>query len=418
MKVVGLITEYNPFHNGHEYHIKEAKRITGADYVVVVMSGNFVQRGAPAITDKYTRTKMALSCGADLVIELPTFYATASAEYFAFGSVQLLDSLGFIDFICFGSECGDITLLDSIATLLKDEPVLYKELLTAKLKQGLTFPLARKEALTAYLHDNITEISTPLYKLEELLASPNNILGIEYIKALKTLSSKIQPITIKRIVNNYHDTSLSHSISSASAIRAAFASEILNKAIQSTIPTNAYPYFEENYMRTLPIFENDFSSMLYYKLLHETEENLATYLDVTTELAKRMKNYLPQYLSYTQFVDLVKSKNITQTRVQRMLLHILLGIKQDIFQVDKVKTPNYIRILGIKRSATSLLKKSTINNLLPIITKVADAKQVLSPEQWKLFQLDLNSSHLYNQVVYQKYTTIIPDEYRYGVIFF
>lgn len=416
MNIVGLITEYNPFHNGHEYHIREAKRVTNADYVIVVMSGNFVQRGAPAITDKYTRTKMALSAGADLVIEIPTCYATASAEFFASGSVRLLEGLGCVTHICFGSECGKISILQSIASLLLKEPEEYKNYLSSFVKSGMTFPLARKEAVISYLKHH-TKDKHLIEDYEAILSSPNNILGIEYIKALMTSSSDIIPVTIKRIMNNYHDEEITHSISSASAIRKTFADGFPRRQLEATIPSDAFAIFADRYQQSLPIFEDDFSPLLYYKLLQSSEEELASYLDVNIEIAKRMKNLLPQFLSFRQFVELLKSKNLTQTRVQRMLLHILLGIRQDIFIDGVADSPNYIRILGMKKSASHLIRKSTANNSLPIITKVADAPSLLSLKQLALFQIDLDASHLFNQIVYQKFGTSLPDEYRYGVIF-
>lgn len=175
MKIVGLITEYNPFHNGHLYHMQKAKEITGADSVIAVMSGNYVQRGAPAIMPKHLRAEMALEAGIPLVLELPVCYASGSAEYFADGAISLFEKLGCIDSICFGSECGDYYLLEKVAHVTADEPEAYKQTLQDALKQGLSFPLARQAALKAYFQDP---------SLDDILEQPNNILGIEYIKAL------------------------------------------------------------------------------------------------------------------------------------------------------------------------------------------------------------------------------------------
>ena len=182
MKIVGLITEYNPFHNGHEYHIQQAKKITGADYCIAVMSGNYVQRGAPAFLPKHLRADMALRSGCDLIIELPVCYATGSAEYFAKGAISILNNLGCVDFICFGSECGEYNKLEKIASLLAEEPEDFKSLLQNNLKSGKTFPLARQQALKDYLNDD---------SLDCILEEPNNILGIEYIKALILSDSKM-----------------------------------------------------------------------------------------------------------------------------------------------------------------------------------------------------------------------------------
>ena len=214
MKIVGLITEYNPFHNGHLYHIKESLRVTGADAAVVVMSGDYVQRGTPAIMPKRIRAEMALMCGAGAVFELPVCYATGSAELFALGSVSLLESLGIVDSICFGSECNDLPILEQLAELLLEEPEAYQILLKDYLKQGMSFPRARQEAILSYTEDP---------RFAEILRNPNNILGIEYLKAIKKLGSRMEPYTIARRGAQYHDEELDSDYSSATAIRSLLA---------------------------------------------------------------------------------------------------------------------------------------------------------------------------------------------------
>ena len=193
MKIVGLITEYNPFHNGHLYHIKESLRVTGADAAVVVMSGDYVQRGTPAIMPKRIRAEMALMCGAGAVFELPVCYATGSAELFALGSVSLLESLGIVDSICFGSECNDLPILEQLAELLLEEPEAYQILLKDYLKQGMSFPRARQEAILSYTEDP---------RFAEILRNPNNILGIEYLKAIKNLEAGWNLIRLQGVVHS------------------------------------------------------------------------------------------------------------------------------------------------------------------------------------------------------------------------
>ena len=217
MKVVGIITEYNPFHNGHAYQIQEIKKRTGADYVVVAMSGDFVQRGTPAIIDKYARTQMALSCGVNLVIELPTLWATASAEYFAMAGVTLFEKMGCVDILCFGAETDDLPLLSVLAEIIAEEPDGYRELLSVYLKEGLAFPVARGKALCSYLKEQEKSASATqefssknvvlnLDAVSSILSEPNNILAIEYLKALKRRNSSIQPYLLKREGAGYHDT--------------------------------------------------------------------------------------------------------------------------------------------------------------------------------------------------------------------
>ena len=213
MKVVGIIAEYNPFHKGHEYQIRYAREILGADYIVVAMSGDFVQRGAPALMEKHLRAEMALLGGADLILEMPVQTATASAEGFAAGGVSLLDGLGVVDELCFGSECGDTETLMNIAQILIKEPFEYRKLLQQNLRTGMSFPAARSSALIRYMREKATSVHNTFgvssEHIELILSSPNNILGIEYCKALLRLNSRILPHALLRKGCGYHDTDFS-----------------------------------------------------------------------------------------------------------------------------------------------------------------------------------------------------------------
>ena len=261
MKIVGLITEYNPFHNGHLYHIQEALRATGADAAVAIMSGNYVQRGAPALMPKHLRARMALEAGVAAVIELPVWCACGSAEYFAAGAVSILDRLGCVDVICFGSECGDVSLLEKAARITAQEPEAYRGLLKEGLRDGLSFPRARQKALSLFLGDD---------RAGEVLAEPNNILGVEYIKAILQQKSSLGFCTIQRRESGYHDMELSDTYSSASAIR-----HHLRQADQSGIPAQlegqmpspAIRTMKEAYHARYPVYANDFSLLLKYHLL-------------------------------------------------------------------------------------------------------------------------------------------------------
>lgn len=411
MKIVGLITEYNPFHNGHLYHIQETKRITGADYVVVVMSGNFVQRGAPALIDKYHRTKMALSCGADIVLELPVCYSTASAEFFALGAVSLLDKLGIIDYLCFGSECGSVSELQTAAELLLDEPPRYKELLNQFIKSGKTYPAARMEAIKTIL---------PAMG-ESLLSSPNNILGIEYIKALLRFHSPIKPVTITRITADYHSQNLTslteNTISSATAIRKALQENRFQDYLIHQVPEPVYKIMEENYQKTYPIFDEDFSLLLNYKLLTETRESLTRYTDITPDLANRIYETAFFHLTFPELAQAIKSRQWTLTRINRGLIHLLLNLYSDQFHhYNETGYTQYARLLGFRKTSSHLIRIIADNETIPVITKVADAKLKLSQTALAMFKEDITSAHLYNQVVFHKYGTVLKDEYTHGVI--
>ena len=324
MKIVGLITEYNPFHNGHLHHIKEARRVTGADAVVVVMSGDYVQRGVPAIMPKRLRTEMALSCGASAVFELPVCYAAGSAEYFAMGAVSLLDSMGVVDSICFGSECNDLEALSHVADILSREPEDYRSLLKTNLKKGASFPSARHDALLEYTH-------VPAYAA--LLDDPNNILGIEYLKALKRLNSRMTPFTIRREGSHYHDQNLSSdSFSSASAIRSLLAcsgstlrtersggtfentafSSILGD-LENQVPSCCLELLKDYLRVQYPVYQNDFSIILKYKLLNKHPGSLVRYLDVSEDLANRICAQLDNFFNYKQFAELLKTRDYADT---------------------------------------------------------------------------------------------------------
>lgn len=426
MKIVGLITEYNPFHNGHQYHIEKAMEVTGADASIVIMSGDYVQRGTPAIMPKYIRAEMALKCGAGAVFELPVCYATGSAELFAMGAVSFLDSLGFVDSICFGSESNDLNKLQNIAEILCQEPKEYQNLLQENLKKGLSFPVARQRALTYYIGNA---------DASALLEDPNNILGIEYLKALKKLNSPIKPYTIKRQESGYHDTELSDNYSSASAIRSLLAysssalstrsvgntfenthfSNILNE-LEDQVPSCCLELLKDYHHVMYPVYQNDFSLIMKYKLLNKTSQDLSRYMDVSEELANRISNQLNNFFNYKQFCELLKTKEITQTRINRALLHIMLGIKKR--NVDEYIDGGYhyyAHLLGVRKDRDKILSSVTKNGTLPLLTNLHDTESIPEAGKKMLFH-DILASNLYKSVVTDKYKTAFQNEYSQGII--
>lgn len=411
MKTVGLITEYNPFHNGHAYHIEKAKMLTGADRVIVVMSGDFVQRGAPAVMPKHLRAESALLSGASLIIELPVCFATGSAEYFAQGSISLLNRLGCIDSICFGSECGDLHLLKEIAQILADEPIEYQTALKQALKEGASFPAARQEALNIYSD-----------KYSEILASPNNILGIEYLKALAKIHSKMEPFTIKRIGAGYHDMDINGQFSSATAIRSDIyqladvnsSSESLPLThIQTQVPSSCHELMKKNYQTRYPVKADDFSLLLKAKLLSETAGSLSHYLDMSPELANRILRLRNDYLSFEQFCDLLKTKELTRSRISRSFIHVLLGITKDWLTAMKASAP-YARILGFRRDHADLLGILKRTSDIPLIT--SPARAVLADTAYQMLELDIYASDLYESVITDLYGTPFHNELTKQII--
>lgn len=438
MKTVGIIAEYNPFHNGHAYQIAEAKRITGADYAVVVMSGNFVQRGTPAVWDKYTRTRASLLGGADLVFELPVVYATASAEYFAEGGVALLTALG-VDTLCFGSECGDINALMEIAKKLIDESPEFKEALNISLREGNSYPLAREDALKA--HCAAHGLSIP----EDILINPNNLLGIEYCKAILAHNSKLTPYTIQRIGASYHEATASEDrYCSATALRALLSdmtsaiSESGNSSNCSSIdfttfptetcanlysqlcaqvPSEVLPAYQEA-LRTLPLVTaDDFSELLSYRLLYETTDSLSTYADWNSELANRILAQLPSASGFEQAASVLKSKQLTLTRANRMLLHVLLHITAEQLQTTREQgSCFYARLLGLRESSSKALRHLSDRTTVPVINKLAPAEKKLHGIASELLQQDIRAAKLYDMVQQRKGNPASANEYTRGIM--
>lgn len=419
MHVVGVVVEYNPFHNGHLYHLQEAKRLTGADYCVAVMSGSFVQRGAPALVDKYTRTRMALENGVDLVLELPVFFAVGSAEDFAAGAVSVLNGLGVVDSLCFGSECGFIEPIEQTAAILADEPEGYRLALRGCLREGLSFPAARERALAQYLssgsgneasgnvgaiHPSSSADEKEDASFQSLLSSPNNILAVEYVKALRRQRSSIRPYTIKRHVSSYHSTELEGRYSSASAIRSCLEQGNL-AAAAGQMPPSAFRLLAESRFLTA----EDFSQMLSYRLLSLRHEDLTQFADVSCELASRIRR-LDCPGGFDETVTALKSRQYTYTRISRALLHILLDIREE--QAASLRQngyATYARALGFRRSSTPLLTEIKKHSSLPFITKTAGQKD-------PLFASEVFASDVYRAAYRHRYHEVLKDDYSNGLV--
>ena len=396
---VGIIAEYNPFHNGHAYHIKKAKELTQADYCIVAMSGDFVQRGAPAIYDKHTRAAMALCCGADLVLEIPSLFASSSAEDFAACGVALLDGLGVTNSLCFGSECGDVEKLSGIASILATEPASYTEHLKKALKSGATFPEARNHGL----------IASGVLQAEDasILASPNNILGIEYCKALHRQKSSMTPVTISRKGMGYHDTGLAEGIyGSATGIRKALKESSGLLTSENPALAQVPEPVKEMMKHSFPMFPQDLSTLLNTSLLRLALEGIPykNYADVSEELAARIQGQLPDYLPFEEKISSLKTRQYTYTRISRALLHIILGVTSDKVRTGrKAGYAPYARVLGFKKASSGLMGEIKMRGSIPLITKTADAGMILEGEALSMLQHDFYCSHIYQTLVQDKY---------------
>lgn len=425
MKTAGIIAEYNPFHRGHAYQIQYTKERLGADFVIAVMSGDYVQRGTPAFLPKHLRTQMALSCGADLVLELPVSISTASAEAFAMGGVSLLNGLGVVDLLCFGSESGEISALKELAQILVEEPDEYKRLLKEFLSEGLSFPAARSQALTEYFKnprnfsgDDFDGVLTPLLnEVTKILNTPNNILGIEYCKALLRLDSKMKPVTIRREGMGYHDTQLSfgdepNPFASATAIRKlALSCDSDNFAqIASQVPESVSPLLKMALESGHFLTEDDFDTLLSYCLLQKNAAQLGAYLDVSESLAQRIVNQRSLLQGFAASASILKTKEITQTRIQRALLHIILGITEAPASIP------YARVLGFRKESSALLKEIKTNSKIPVITKLADADALLDESGSKLLAETTFASNLYESLLCIKSQKAFVHEYEKQIV--
>ena len=361
-KVLGIIAEYNAFHNGHLYHIKKSLEETGASSVICVMSGNFVQRGNTSIVDKWTKTKMALANGVDLVLELPTIYSVSSAENFAEGAIRLLDSLKIVDTISFGMEAKDIASLNNIANVLYTEPKEYTTILEHELRKGVSFPKARENAVMMYLND--------IKQYANILTGSNNILAIEYLKAIKKLKSKLNPIGIRREKVLYNDEIIIDDFASATAIRKMIATGQFSD-IQKVMPKSSYALLADELRKGHYVLDlSKFQKEIIYNLRKMSVEEIAQLVDVSEGLENAIKNAANSSNNLVDFVNIVKSKRYTQTRIQRILIYALLGITNSKMLAFKKAVP-YARVLGFNENGKQLISQiAKKNKKVQIVTSV------------------------------------------------
>lgn len=381
MNITGIITEYNPFHKGHLYHLNSSIRLTNSEGTVCIMSGNFVQRGGPALVDKWTRTKMALENGVDLIIELPTFYALSSAEFFARGSVKILDSLGVIDSLFFGSECGDIDSLSLISKTLLEETSSFKETLKENLNLGITYAKAREITLSKILEN---------YNLNDILNNSNNILGIEYIKNLMRINSSIKPITLKREGSKYNDKVLNSEFSSATSIRKTLKENNSLGDLKNYLPKRSYEILldyknnNQNY-----VFEDSMFDYIKYRLISKSV-NFNNLFEIREGLDNKLLKEIYDSNSYNELILKVKSKRYTYTKISRILTQIFLNFDKYSFEELNSDEHLYARVLGFNDVGQKILKNIKNNSSIPIITKIN--KKDNNP----LLNLDIDSTALYS----------------------
>ncbi len=436
MKTAGIIAEYNPFHNGHEYHIAETRRRTGADYIIAVISGDFVQRGAPALLSKYDRARMALQNGADLVFELPVTTALSSAEGFAAGGVSLLSGLGVVDVLSCGCESadGDPALFRDVVAVLADEPDAFRAALSLHLRSGMSFPRARELALTDYMLRNVCR-SDPASGIRRLLSGPNNILALEYARAIRRSGSTMDICMIPRMGDSYHCVELPHSAlsvsgngfrsfcPSATAIREYLLTEYRAEsgddplsALRGNVPASVLRTLCHACQEHQLLREDDFSDLLSYALI-TNKDRLDTFGSGNPDLAYRTANRLEQYDSWSGFSALLKTKNQTYTAVSRYLAHVLLQLHRDDFSLaEEYARAPYARLLGFCKSAVPLLKSVRAQSEIPVLVQTARDSASLNGDQKHLLDLDIQSSEIYKQILYTKSGRNLKSEYRQSTI--
>lgn len=381
-KVLGIIAEYNPFHNGHLLHLTKSKEETGAEYSICIMSGNFVQRGNTSIVNKWVKTEMALKSGIDLVLELPTVYSISSAENFAEGAIKLLNSLKIVDTVSFGSENSDIDILNRISGILYEEPKQYVEFLNEELKKGLSFPKARENAILLYLNDQ---------KYSNILNQPNNTLAIEYLKALKKYKSHIMPISIKREKVFYNSNCIVDEYASATAIRNMIVNNQFND-IRKVMPRLAYDLLMQEIENNQYVIDiSKFEKEILYSIRRLSAADLKKFPEVNEGLENAIKNAANSCNTLVELINIIKTKRYTQTRIQRILLYILLNITKKDMYISR-KTVPYARILGYSQKGKALI--SEIYKANPKIALITSVKNFFDSSNNKTYKHMLNKDVL------------------------
>jgi predicted nucleotidyltransferase len=389
MKSVGVIVEYNPFHNGHAYHLQAAKETAHADLAVAVMSGNFLQRGEPALVSKWYRTKMALLSGVDIVLELPYQFATQKAETFANGAVSILDAIG-CHSLCFGSESGDISTFQQTVDYME----LHKDCLDEKIKMNIKTGVSFPKALSLSFQS--------LSSTENLLSldKPNNILGFHYVKALKLQKSSIIPLTIKRKNADYHDEHFAtETIASATSIRKAlFTSN--NSSIEQYVPNTTGTLLKE-YLNEYGNFHEweNYWSFLRFRLLHSNPEELREIYEVAEGIESRLIAAALESSTFKEFMEKVKTKRYTWTRIQRICVHILTNTKKTEMS-GTLEKASYLRLLGMTKRGKEYLNKNKSQFNLPLISKLSAYKE-------NDILLDIKASRVYSCGLGKQYGNIL-----------
>ena len=391
MRTIGIVCEYNPLHNGHKYLLEQAKAHSDGQYVICVISSNFLQRGEPSLISKFERAKLAIQNGADLVFELPTIYSCRNASEYAHYSVNLLHKLGICDTLIFGSESGDISKLDEISDVLIKEPTLFKHMLKENLSKGLSFPKARSLALEEYMNNN--EIST-------IVKSSNNILAIEYINAIKKLSSPINYSTVKRVGSNYLDEKVVNSFSSATAIRKSIFDSTLD-SIKSQVPKSTFDLLTYTSNNKKFVSSNNLDNIINYKLRSLSISDFSKYQNVKEGIENRIIEMINKSLTFEEMVNYLSTKRYPKTRIRRLLTHLILQLDSEIYNND-IK---YARLLYSSEKGKDLFNIINKNTLIPVFTSYKKFYDISPTRIKKLLDFEVKSTNIYESLRNGQYNT-------------
>ena len=398
MNAAAIITEYNPFHNGHKYHIEKTRGLTGADCVIAIMSGNFTQRGEPAVFDKFIRTQMALENGADIVVELPVFYAVSSSEYFSDAAVRLMNAAGIITHISFGSESGNLDDIRLVSDALHTRGEAVNQMTRAFMSEGIPYFAAREKSLSSILRIS-----------KDFIRQPNNILAVGYMKSLAETQSAVIPMTVKRADAGYHET--------ASGLRRSIMAKDY-PALAEYMPESAF-FLTLKYLSGYGCADiGRYGDILQYLLRTKPMGGIRAVLDMNDGVAERMVKLCGQYRELTDLIGAVKTKRYAYARLRRAVMHLLLDIRHDTFDMfNQTGGPRYIRVLGFRKDAARLLGDLTEHATLPVITDLKKADGVLDELGMTMLNKDIESTDIYYLACENvKNTHGVRHEYYRGII--
>lgn len=399
MKVTGIIAEFDPFHNGHKHIVDYARKYLKSDYIIAAMTGDFTQRGTPAIMDKYDRADIALHEGVDLVIEIPSIPATSSAEYFAEGGFYTLRNTGILTDLVFGAETPGITLFEKAARLLNDEPELMSNEIKMHMRAGDSYPKAFSKAIQTFTNEK---------KYGELLSSPNNLLGLQYMRILLKAKANILPHSISRTFVNHHERKIDMNFTSSTNIREGVKKADIEK-FSDTMPEYSYNKLIEKYNANELIFEDDISQILHMKLYEKKKFDKIA--DINTDISNRILNIRDEFVTYSSFKELLTTKNLTASRIARCLNHIFLDMEEsDREAIREAHFCPYLHILGFTEHGKELLSPMKKRALVPFFVEYSEAKSFRNKSFIHSIKQDLYCSDLYRIMLTNKTHRFFPRE--------